>query len=103
MEGMIGVGGPVFDHTGGVIAAFQRGRTCDATLRPAHAGNHALGLLGQRPDFTSPGVQGEIGRSAGRQIGRSAGRQVGGRQIGRSADRQVGRSADGLGGLEGPD
>jgi IclR family acetate operon transcriptional repressor len=73
MEGIIGVGGPVFDHTGGVIAAFSVAGP--ATRLSVQRMPEITRLVCSASDQISYRL-GYRGRAAGRRMGRSAGRQV---------------------------
>ena len=70
MEGMIGVGGPVFDHTGGVIAAFS-------VAGPAtRLSVQRMPEIARLVCSASDRISYRLGYR-GRQAGRSAGGQVG--------------------------
>ncbi len=74
MEGMIGVGGPVFDHTGNAIAAFSVAGP--ATRLSVQRMPEIASLVCTASDRISYRL-GHRGRSADRQVGRSAGRKSG--------------------------
>ena len=80
VEGIIGVGGPVFDHTGGVIAAFS---VAGPATRLSVQRMPEIARLVSRPATgfqIAWGTGARWASGAGRQVGRQ---QVGSGQIGR--------------------
>ena len=80
VEGLRCVAGPVFDHTGRVIAAFSVAGPATRMTPAALARNCPLGSRHQPADFLSPGIPGQW-----------AGRQMGSGQVGRWEVGQIGR------------